>query len=256
MHARCPVFNIPPLLTVSPLIPKLLVSVQNTREAAEALRGGADWIDVKQPAEGSLGRPTDLDLAQVVHLVAARLPLSVALGELHQMGANETFTQPCWTEIGRVKIGLSGCRSQEDWRDKLGEIAATLPVRTQLVAVQYTDWRTCDAPSPVELLEFARDVRCATLLVDTFDKRAGGLFDWMSEVELAQLFAQAHEQNMLCVAAGSLTAERIPAAIDAGADVIAVRGAVCERGVRTSAVSAERVRALRKFFSARVSEIS
>ena len=35
--------------------PRLLVSVRNSREAIDALAGGADWIDLKEPANGTLG---------------------------------------------------------------------------------------------------------------------------------------------------------------------------------------------------------
>jgi (5-formylfuran-3-yl)methyl phosphate synthase len=39
----------------SPIRPKLLVSVRNAHEARDALAGGCDILDVKEPANGSLG---------------------------------------------------------------------------------------------------------------------------------------------------------------------------------------------------------
>ena len=36
--------------------PQLLVSVRNATEAAAAVLGGADILDVKEPANGPLGR--------------------------------------------------------------------------------------------------------------------------------------------------------------------------------------------------------
>jgi (5-formylfuran-3-yl)methyl phosphate synthase len=48
-----------------PSLPQLLVSVRNLAEARLAHAAGVAWIDLKQPAAGSLGAP-DLDVAQEV----------------------------------------------------------------------------------------------------------------------------------------------------------------------------------------------
>jgi uncharacterized protein (UPF0264 family) len=47
-----------PLASAEPHIPRLLVSVASPREVEAALLGGADIIDVKNPAEGALRAPT------------------------------------------------------------------------------------------------------------------------------------------------------------------------------------------------------
>ena len=62
--------------------PKLLVSVRDVSEAAAALAGGADWIDLKEPFTGPLGA-VDVETAEgVVECVAGRCQVSAALGEL------------------------------------------------------------------------------------------------------------------------------------------------------------------------------
>ena len=55
---------------------KLLVSVVDAAEARVAAAAGADIIDVKNPAEGSLGAPTPAVIADVRAAVPA-LPVSV-----------------------------------------------------------------------------------------------------------------------------------------------------------------------------------
>ncbi|MDP7303223.1 MAG: (5-formylfuran-3-yl)methyl phosphate synthase, partial [Pirellulaceae bacterium] len=61
---------------------ELLVSVRDANEAQQALAGGADVIDVKEPARGALGAADP----EVWHHVRRAIPLdvrlSVALGEL------------------------------------------------------------------------------------------------------------------------------------------------------------------------------
>ena len=61
---------------------KLLVSVVDAAEARLAVAGGVDIVDVKNPAEGSLGAPVPGVIAQVRDVLAAELPLSAAIGDL------------------------------------------------------------------------------------------------------------------------------------------------------------------------------
>ncbi|WP_442485689.1 (5-formylfuran-3-yl)methyl phosphate synthase [Aeoliella sp. SH292] len=236
--------------------PELLVSVRNATEAEDALAGGADWIDVKEPAAGSLGRPSACALAEVVEVVAKRAPVSVALGELRELGMRDEVAKLPLAGVDRVKVGLSGCRTHGGWQEELSRLITVLPSHASMVAVQYADWRTCDAPSPRELVDFARVVPCAAMLIDTFDKRSGKLFDWIGDEELAELFGRAHDLGLTCVAAGSLTTAQFERTARAGADVLAVRGAACEQNVRTSAITRHQVRELRDFLSHRFAKIS
>src|SRR5262249_6225382 len=47
-------------------MPRLLVSVRDVREAEAALAGGADLIDIKEPAHGPLGRADDAVIEFIV----------------------------------------------------------------------------------------------------------------------------------------------------------------------------------------------
>jgi len=59
----------------------LLVSVRSVEEVSAALAGGADIIDAKEPARGSLGRVTPAVLSAIAARTPASVPLSVALGD-------------------------------------------------------------------------------------------------------------------------------------------------------------------------------
>ncbi|MCA9058935.1 MAG: hypothetical protein KDA85_10555, partial [Planctomycetaceae bacterium] len=75
------------------MICQLLVSVRNVDECRQALHGGADIIDVKEPRHGSLGRAAWSTIEQIASLLGHQQdpprensaphypPLSVALGE-------------------------------------------------------------------------------------------------------------------------------------------------------------------------------
>src|SRR5919109_5256082 len=59
----------------------LLVSVRSGEEVPTALAGGADIIDAKEPARGSLGAVDPEVLSAVAAQTPRSVPLSVALGD-------------------------------------------------------------------------------------------------------------------------------------------------------------------------------
>ena len=61
---------------------QLLVSVRSADEVEAALAGGADIIDAKEPANGSLGPVSPATLAKVASRVPAIQELSIALGDV------------------------------------------------------------------------------------------------------------------------------------------------------------------------------
>lgn len=222
---------------------ELLVSVRDAAEASLALEGGADWIDVKQPERGSLGRPEAAAIRQVVARIAGRAPVSVALGELAELRLGEVASL---AGVARVKLGLAGCRDLPDWPRRLAQLAERLPPATSLVAVQYADWQACGAPAPEQLVDELRCVACSALLIDTCGKQSGGLFDWMTDGQIVTLLGKATLLGMSSVLAGGLTGREFGRALAAGAEIVAVRGAACCDGSRTAQVKLERVFALRR----------
>lgn len=226
--------------------PQLLISVRNSAEADAAIAGGADWIDVKEPLNGSLGRPSCETVARVVRTVAGRRPVTMALGELRDLMAGQEGANQLPMGVGLAKIGLSGCRDASNWTEDLGAVAQALPSHVGLVAVQYADWWSCGAPEPKALLEAAHRLQCVALLVDTFDKRTGTLLDHLPTWSLQRLFSTAAEFGMKRVAAGGLRLDDLNIVRSLGVDVVAARSAACERGQRTTAISTHRVVALRR----------
>ena len=96
-------------------LPHLLVSVRSLEEAIAALEGGAELIDVKEPARGPLGRSdreTVGEIARHVRSAAPDVPISAALGELPDLRA-EDFPGP----VDYVKVGLAGCRARAEWQE-------------------------------------------------------------------------------------------------------------------------------------------
>src|SRR5579859_7285507 len=124
---------------------RLLVSVRSAAEAEAALVGGADVIDIKEPANGSLGRAADRTIAEVVARVAGRRPVSAALGEWCESGGD----LPPLDGLRYLKWGFSRLTD-----GRLEEVAATFDrLRAaepayRLVTVAYADWESAAAPPP------------------------------------------------------------------------------------------------------------
>jgi len=215
---------------------RLLVSVRSAAEAVEALEGGADIIDIKEPGEGSLGEAPAAARQAVVEAVDGQAPVSAALGELRLRGQGwELEHQP---GIVLYKLGLSGL-GETDWSELLDQARALVGEGSQgeadLVAVAYADWQAAGSPEPGAVLEHALDRKFPFFLVDTYDKQAGDLSTFMDWGMVAVLAERARSGGVRFVAAGKLGAAQLRAAAAAGVDVIAVRGAATT-GERTARV--------------------
>lgn len=220
---------------------RLLISVRNASEARAALRGGADLIDVKEPAQGSLGFAGEQSVAEVVREIAGRAAVSAALGELREW--TEQGHVPSLAGVDYVKLGLAGCADDAGWPDRWRQLLGSLPPSTKPVAVVYADWQAARSPESEEIIQEAARNRCAAVLVDTFEKTGKTLLDCWPPAAVQEFVGQVRRQGMLVVLAGSLTVEGIARVLPLAPDFVAVRGAACEGG-RTGPVCESRVRGL------------
>lgn len=238
---------------MKPSRPELLVSVRDAEEAAAALQGGAEIIDVKEPAAGSLGAADPQAVLGVARIVSGRVPWTMACGELsagvqllcRHLGttlgllADEGLAPP-WA----VKVGLSAMASRA-WRDDLIVLGHRLPRGVRQVAVLYADHHDCHAPASEEVLGFAAEIPALAVLVDTFDKAAPGVLDVQPLPRLREWRDAAARARMGFALAGKLAMDDLPTAASVLPDIIAVRSAVCSRG-RNGPVEASLVRQARE----------
>ncbi|MDG3003895.1 (5-formylfuran-3-yl)methyl phosphate synthase [Paludisphaera mucosa] len=216
---------------------RLLVSVRSAEEARRALAGGASIIDVKEPANGPLGRASFPTWREVREVVPDEVPLSVALGELPEwIERRPAFPGDAFEGLTYVKLGLAG--AGPGWRDAWADLRASLPTRSsRWIAVVYTDWKAAGAPRPEDVLDaMGRDF--AGVLFDTWDKSRPAPI-WSEE--LNELADEIGKSGMLLAIAGGLTAESLDSFRVLRPDVLAVRGAACEAGDRMRDVDQRRV---------------
>jgi (5-formylfuran-3-yl)methyl phosphate synthase len=227
---------------------RLLVSVVDAAEARAAAAAGADIVDVKNPAEGSLGAPTPAVIADIRAAVPAALPLSAAIGDMPNLPGTAALAALGAAHSGAafVKVGLWGASTQAEAVALLRTVREAAP-GAAVVAGAYADARrVAHAPLAPELLpRVAHAAGVEVCLLDTAVKDGRGLLDWLAPDALALLVDDAHGAGLEVALAGALRAEDLPVVRAAGADIAGVRSAACGEGRRSGPLEAARVRTLR-----------
>jgi uncharacterized protein (UPF0264 family) len=229
---------------------RLLVSVRSAAEVAAAVAGGADIVDAKEPAAGSLGAVSGHVLREIALSVPAGVPLSIALGEPKDVAALEAAMAELHGLTPRprrayVKIGLSTAGDgAEALLTALVGLASRTPIRPSVVAVAYADYVAAGAPAPETVARLAAAARADGVLLDTWGKDGGDLFHYLAKPTLHAWIEQVHAAGLLVALAGSLSIEGVRVVADLPADIVGVRGAACLGG-RTGVVSEGRVAELK-----------
>ncbi len=229
---------------------QLLVSVRSAAEVEPAIVGGADIIDAKEPARGSLGAVSPETLDEILACVPEDVALSVALGDINRredvIAAIGSLRLPPRRSLSFVKLGFAGVRSPRAVGRLIGaavETAARLPSPVRVVAVAYGDGTRADTVAPERIPQLARQAGAAGVLLDTYAKEGLSLPALLGPARLARWVVVARDLDLLSALAGGLGPADLEIVREAGPDVVGVRGAACEGG-REGRVVASRVRAL------------
>ena len=229
-------------------MPRLLVSIRSVAEAREALKGGCDIVDIKEPKRGSLGMS---DLATICEVVAAlaseTTELSAALGEAADWaGATEIPALPA--ELKYLKVGLAALRGGA-WRDCWSELRqrfdSAAGKRFEWVAVAYADWQQALAPEPAEVIAGAAALGVRYVLFDTHMKDGRSLLDWFSPDELRRLEQWIHSLGMQFAVAGALRNAHLREMAALSPYAVAIRSAGCRNGDRNGAICEDGVAAFK-----------
>ena len=227
---------------------QLLVSVANLAEARDAVAGGADIVDAKDPSTGALGAVT-LDTLQEIHAaVGGRRVVSAALGDATDERRIEHLAfDYASTGVGFVKVGFAGVTApscvERLMRAAIRGVGVSSLRNCGVIAVAYADSGGTTSVEPTALVDIAARAGASGVLLDTADKRGPGLLRLVPPAQLESWVARAHEARLTVALAGKLTASDLPLICTIGADIAGVRGAACEDG-RSSRVSVVKVRRL------------
>jgi uncharacterized protein (UPF0264 family) len=227
---------------------RLLVSVRDAPEAQDALLGGADIVDAKEPVHGPLA-PVDPDVLEAIaRAVPLSVALSVALGDaeathLPELVMAVSALSPRRQLIFKAAItDASPAEALRGLRTAAQQVAhrADTPA---LVVARYVD-SADDAADLGAWIDAISEAGARGLLLDTSDKSGPGLVALLGSCRLAQLRQRADEAGIWLAVAGGVSMASMADVMAARPHVIGVRGAVCSGG-RAGVLEVNRVVELR-----------
>jgi (5-formylfuran-3-yl)methyl phosphate synthase len=211
----------------------MLASVADAQEAEIAVGHGADIVDVKdvRSAFGSVGPAL---VRKVADTVAAQRPVSAVIGE-PAMKPEELLRQA--TELADagatyVKVGLHPHPTRRDCIEALSPLAS----RSRLVGVMFADHGIDES-----LIGHMAQNRFSGVMIDTFKKTDGRLFDHLDIAAIGRFVDAVRSQGLMAGLAGSLEAPDIPRLLLTAPDVLGFRRALCTNEDRTSRINPDAV---------------
>lgn len=209
---------------------RLLVSVRSVEEARLAARGGADYIDLKEPGQGALGGLPPATIRAIVAALrgdACMLPVSATIGDVAMAQRAEIRRRvdavaACGVDL--VKVGIT---REDGAREVLDDLAAS---GHPIVPVFIADRGFDDA-----VLAHALARGFPAVMADTADKAAGCLFDAVSVLALSRFITHARLAGTPIGLAGALRLKHLARLAAFAPDFAGFRSAVCA-GARSNAL--------------------
>jgi (5-formylfuran-3-yl)methyl phosphate synthase len=221
---------------------KMLASVTGPAEAAVALAGGADFIDLKDPAQGALGAVSPAVLAATLETVAGRRPVSAVAGDLPMQPAVVAEAVAARRAAAFVKIGLFPAPA-EARRAVIAGLAA-IAAETRLIAVFFAD-----GDPDFSLLDDLRAAGFHGAMIDTLGKANAGLLRHLPAGALGGFVERCRALGLVSGLAGSLEAPDVPRLAVLQPDYLGFRRALTA-GRREDAIDLAAVEAMRALISA------
>jgi len=230
---------------------KILISPKNEAEAVEAVNGGADIIDVKNPSEGSLGANFPWVIKRIREIVPRSIDISATLGDFPHLPGSASLAALGAAVSGTnyIKIGLLGSKTFDNALFLMENVTKAVKDYDPLIKVVvagYADHERANTLDPLVLPHIAERSGCDLIMVDTLIKDGKRLFDFM-DIEACRSFVErGHAYGKQVALAGSIKKEDVSTLTELGADIVGIRGAACSGGDRFGGtIKAEYVRNLK-----------
>ncbi|KAA1284075.1 MAG: hypothetical protein EGP12_02385 [SAR202 cluster bacterium] len=227
----------------------LMVSVQDLYEAKQALKGGADIVDVKKLQEALVGSAHPNVVKQIRDEVPSAHHASVTLGVVpDQIGTVSMAVYAAGTlDATSVKVGFMVSEYSVALETLLAAKEALAGTQTKLIGSLFADNLLYDGGiDPDLMVKLAKEGQCDGFLIDTLVKDGRNLFDFVPEERLKEMVLEGKELGMSTALSGHLKMSDLDELSRVNPDIVGVRGAVCQKGDRDSRVHWESVADFKK----------
>jgi uncharacterized protein (UPF0264 family) len=216
---------------------KLLISPSDEREAEEAVIGGADIIDVKNPKEGPLGASFPWVIRRIRKETPPHVEVSCTLGDAPNLPGTVALAALGAATLGvnYIKVGLHQLKTKEEAVCIMRNVVRAVrdcDSSIKVVATGYADASRVGSVNPLLVPQIASAAECDLAMLDTAVKDGKTLFQFLTINQLKSFVAEAHSFGLQVALAGSLRKEDLPILNGVGVDVVGLRGAACTGGDR------------------------
>jgi len=206
---------------------QLLVSPSSISEAKRSF--AADIIDVKRPAEGSLGANFPHVIKEIKAL--SPKPVSAAIGDFPYKpgGAALAAYGAACAGADYIKIGLA-FDGEEQACDVIAAVVKAVKdefPEKKVVIAAYSDYKRMGTISPFAMAPIAAGLGADLAMVDTGIKDKKSTFAFMSEQELSAFTQLNTKLGLQTAIAGALKFEDLDRLKRINPAIIGVRGMVC-----------------------------
>jgi uncharacterized protein (UPF0264 family) len=229
---------------------KLLISPKNETEAVEAIAGGADIIDVKNPKEGPLGANFPWVIKRIRQIAPKSTEVSCTLGEVPNLPGSMALAAlgAATTGVNYIKAGLYGLKTLEEavyLMQNVTKAAKDYNPSIKVVTSGYADAARISTVDPLLVPKIAHEAQADIAMLDTAIKDGKSLFTFLTKPQLRCFVDAAHNYGLKAALAGALQKEDLPVVYALGADVVGLRGAACTLSDRVNGrITREKVQEL------------
>ena len=216
---------------------KLLISTMNETEAVQAIAGGADIIDVKNPQEGALGASYPWVIKRTKEITPKNIEVSCTLGEVGNLPGSISLAALGAASCGvdYIKVGLYGIKTPKEAVFLLQNAiraAKECNPKIKVAVAGYADAENNGSINPLLIPEIAYKAHVDVAMIDTLAKDGKNLFDHLTVEQLQEFLNSAHSFSLEAALAGSLKMQDLPVVCGLGADIVGVRGGACTNSDR------------------------
>jgi uncharacterized protein (UPF0264 family) len=205
----------------------------------EAIAGGADIIDVKNPKEGALGACFPWVIKRIREVTPKPLEVSCTLGDLPNLPGSVSLAAlgAASTGVNYIKVSLYGVKNQEEAVYLIRNVVRVIrdfDPSIMIAVAGFADAERIGSVDPLLIPRIVKEAQADIAMLDTAIKDGKSLMSFLNVDQLRGFVEESHNFGLKTALAGSLQKENLPVLCALGVDIIGVRGAACTNSDRVN----------------------